>query len=208
MKQLQNDGLQEIPVVMNVFKRYKPKKEKTFSTLKETRPNLISIPIEISKCLNSNLNIAFWNARSINNKIICLQDFLLSNNIDILALAETWLTTEDESSTNMTNMTIAKILPKGYAMLHIPRSDGRIGGGVGMIFNESVPAKFVLTSNHKKFKQFECCTVMIQFVSSTLRFSTVYRPQPTPANTLKLKYFWKAWSEFLLQHVEKRNDCT
>ena len=38
---------------------------------------------------------ALWNARSINNKITTLCDFIITNRVDIMVITETWLNGDD-----------------------------------------------------------------------------------------------------------------
>ena len=50
--------------------------------------------------------------RSINNKTLCMREFIIDNNLDILFLCETWLGTDyDETS-------ISEFFPPGYKLLH------------------------------------------------------------------------------------------
>ena len=63
------------------------------------------------------------NVRSINNKTLCIREFIIDNNLDILFICETWLGTDyDETS-------ISEFLPPGYKLLHQARTNQR-GGGV------------------------------------------------------------------------------
>ena len=67
------------------------------------------------------------NVRSINIKTLCIREFIIDNNLDILFLCETWLGTDyDEIS-------ISKLLPSGYKLLHQARTNKR-GGGVGIVY--------------------------------------------------------------------------
>ena len=57
------------------------------------------------------------NVRSINNKTLCIREFIIDNNLDILFLCETWLGTDyDETS-------ISEFLPPGYKLLHQARTN-------------------------------------------------------------------------------------
>ena len=57
------------------------------------------IDIKISKLIppkyQPRARVAVWNARSIKNKTTVLSDFIISQNLDIMAVTETWLTGKD-----------------------------------------------------------------------------------------------------------------
>ena len=150
------------------------------------------------------LNMYFWNARSINNKITCLHNFLSANRCDIMTIAETWLyKLEDDGDRNQ--VVINNILPDNYCMLHIPRPDGRGGGGIGLIYNKNIDMEVKDMSQQLQYKQFESMSVLLKFKNSSVCLSTVYRPQPTKKNNLKVKMFWKDWVKFLTAHIEQNN---
>ena len=84
------------------------------------------------QCLQNNVSkhdfkLCSLNVRSINNKTLCIREFIIDNNLDILFLCETWLGTDyDETS-------ISEFLPPGYKRLHQARTNQR-GGGVGIVY--------------------------------------------------------------------------
>ena len=78
-----------------------------------------------SKCLNFvSLNIK----SSLKNKTTSLFDFIVSQNIDVLALTETWLCCGD-------NAVLNELLPPGYDIRHADRE--RRGGGVALIYKNT-----------------------------------------------------------------------
>ena len=122
------------------------------------------------------LKLAYWNARSINNKKICLYDYLANQNIDFLCLSETWLSDKSDPE-NMNNVTTNAILPEGFSINHVPRTDGRDGGGVGFISNKMVDAKVDIFLVNQNYKQFESMTVLLKFNNFAVYISVVYRPR-------------------------------
>ena len=88
-------------------------------------------------------------------------------------------------------------------MMHVPRPDGRSGGGVGLMYKNSIGLTVKDVSEKFQFKQFESSTLLISSRSSTICMSIVYRPQPTRINKLKVKQFWKDWTKFLVAHTEQ-----
>ena len=81
----------------------------------------------------SGVFLNFWclNARSVNNKTLAISDFILSKNIDICAITETWLA--DQTSSAVLN----ELIPKGYKLFHRPRA-GKREGGLAIIFRDTV----------------------------------------------------------------------
>ena len=57
----------------------------------------------------------------------CNTDFIVSQNIDVLALTETWLCCGD-------NAVLNELLPPGYDIRHVDRE--RRGGGVALIYKK------------------------------------------------------------------------
>ena len=69
------------------------------------------------------LTICCHNARLVKNKALSVTDFVISRDIDVLALSDTWL------GTNTDNQVIKELGPSGYIQ-HISRpSEKRSGGG-------------------------------------------------------------------------------
>ena len=80
------------------------------------------------------LNFCCLNVRSVNNKTLTISDFILSRNIDICAITETWLV--DHTSSAVLN----DLIPKGYKLFHQPRT-GKRGGGLTIIFRDKIVVK-------------------------------------------------------------------
>ena len=59
-----------------------------------------------------------------------VKDYVVDNDIDIMALAETWL-----RPGNTNDVEVGTLCPTGYRFLHVPRSHSR-GGGVGVLFKD------------------------------------------------------------------------
>ena len=96
---------------------------------------LISIsrlPFQPSKPSTKLLQFCVLNARSINNKTLHIKDYVVDNKIDILAITETRLKSDDDCY-----FTIRDISPQDYVFNHIPRTTGT-GGGVGLLFKKNL----------------------------------------------------------------------
>ena len=168
----------------------------------QNQHNLIRIKFQPS-CVTksqSNIKICCLNARSVKNKTIFLCDFILSNELDIFAITETWLGASlDRACTN-------ELLPDGYKIKHVPRSTGKRGGGVAIIYKTNIELR-INASTCDKYTSFEFmdCNVVINGYS--LRLTVVYRPPPSQKNGLKTSVFLEEeWPKFLAEFaLEDKN---
>lgn len=123
------------------------------------------IPINVSP--PQSLTAGVINAQSVCNKTDDITSFVLENNLDILAISETWLCEGD-------TLTQGDLTPCGYTLLHVPRH-GRRGGGVAVLYRSYLCIrKSILPS----FKTFECLEVTLT-CKSTATILVVYRPPST-----------------------------
>ena len=153
--------------------------------------NLISInrlPFQPSKPSTKLLQFCVLNARSINNKTLHIKDYVVDNKIDILAITETWLKSDDDCY-----FTIRDICPQDYVFNHIPRTTGT-GGGVGLLFKKNLKIKKLQT---RTFRSFELMEVLLHTRSLTTRIVVVYRPPPSSINGLTSPLFFTEFSSFL-----------
>ena len=90
------------------------------------------------------------NVRSINNKTLCIPEFITDNNLDILFICETWLGTDyDETS-------ISEFLPPGYTLLHQARTNQR-GGGVGIVYKGGLDVVKIYSSDGTTLLEYLTC---------------------------------------------------
>ena len=95
------------------------------------------------------VTVALVNCRSLNKNGIKLKDHIVEHDCDVIAVTETWLSREEI----LTNHIIRDTCPKGYKMSHIPRNTGQCGGGVGIIYKNSLDIRVV--SHESSFSSFE-----------------------------------------------------
>ena len=60
-------------------------------------------------------------------------DHIFNNDLDIVALTETWLSNEENNNTHVNT----ECLNHGYTLHHVPSNSGSTGGGVGVLINDS-----------------------------------------------------------------------
>ena len=135
------------------------------------------------------LDFCVINARSINNKSQKIKDFVVDNDLDILAITETWL-----SSENDTSYVTGELCPNGYKFLHIPRCSR--GGGVGLLFKGSLKVKL---SKCSQFSTFEHAQYVFKSTSKCYQIFVVYRPPPSSKNKCTISSFMEEFSTFLEQ---------
>ena len=73
------------------------------------------------------LTICCLNARSVKNKALSRADCIISRDIAVLPLSETWLGTDTD------NQVINELVPSGYKIQHISRPSEKRGGGVTVL---------------------------------------------------------------------------
>ena len=50
-----------------------------------------------------NLSVSYWNTGSIKNKTFGIRDYIISEDVDIMALTETWLYADEEENATYIN---------------------------------------------------------------------------------------------------------
>ena len=118
------------------------------------------------------LNFSHLNIRSASsitpdiNKPAVLQDFILSHNIDFLALSETWLSSDSPPSI------LNSLSPANFSLLHTPRSHG-MGGGVAFIYKSEFSVSQI---SLPVFSSFESICIRLTLVASSFTILAIYRP--------------------------------
>ena len=150
----------------------------------------ILIPIKTTPNLpkefySQSFSFTLFNARSARNKAMAIRDYVVDNNIDILALTETWL-----RPGNCDDLEVGILCSNGYRFLHAPRTHGR-GGGVGFLFKDTLRINSVLTDD---FQSFEVMDIRFRSLKG-IRFFIIYRP-PYSSYSSFFQDFQDYWSKF------------
>ena len=128
--------------------------------------NLISIkwsPLPKSK----SLHLAHVNARSIPNKILQFQEYILYKDVDICAITETWLKQDPNVDT------VKEVPPTGYKIVSTPRSDGRMGGGIGLVFKEHLSLSLLAAQEGLTSMEHNAFNLCLQHTTITIH--VIYR---------------------------------
>jgi len=148
------------------------------------------------------------NPWSVCNKADVINDFIIDQKLDLLALTETWLADTDST-------TKSALLPEGYSLLLSPR--GSRGGGAAVVYRDTLKVRQVNTT--QSFESFEFIECTIESTVS-VRLCVIYRP---PVDTLCGK-FCEEFADYMSQvmtspgqplivgdfnyHVNKAGDTT
>ena len=123
----------------------------------------------------NNIRLGLLNTRSAVNKAALLHDSINDNNLDILALTETWI------SSDLPNCIKLDVAPPGFSVQHYHRPNRR-GGGLSIIYISFF--KSVLL-DLGPFSEFESLSLKLTNFNSSFIISVLYRP-PGPINQIFL----------------------
>ena len=127
------------------------------------------------------------NVRSCRSKAALLHSIISDNSLDILALQETWLATEDPPAITR------DIAPAGFTVLHVFRDTTRVdgpvsGGGLAVVARGGLRARPHPLASSFRPRHFELQLVRLGEDSCPIAVANVYRrpssvgrPNPVPA---------------------------
>ncbi|KAK6181912.1 hypothetical protein SNE40_009690 [Patella caerulea] len=144
---------------------------------------------ELKSVNNDKLKLCLLNSRSVRNKSIELNQYILDESIDILLITETWLKDND-------TIVINEILPPDYDILFENRQTSR-GGGLGIIFRQSLSLKQFNSSEIKSFKSFEHIGFNLRQNNVSVQIIALYRPPPSAKNKLNFQNFEDEFLELI-----------
>ena len=169
----------------------------------------------INPTVKPEVKLGVMNARSVANKLDYVFDHIIDNNLDIVALTETWLSNEEVNNRRV----VMECSTHGFTLHHVPRNSGRTGGGVGVLINDRVKLVTRLEPINKavSFESMEminnnnnnniCLKSNIQtssvdcapvtIVSISIRLVVIYRMPPSKKNKLKRGTFVTEFSNYL-----------
>ena len=116
---------------------------------------------------NTRLKVATLNVCSIRNKVDIVNDIFNEHNLDILCITETWLKDDD--------IPITSCLNTHYnSFIHLPRLGPHYGGGVGVIYKNSLKLACKIDLSLKHSEALKCTFHPVNSLPFTL--ITIYRP--------------------------------
>ena len=86
-------------------------------------------------------NMAFLNPWSLNNKFTAVYDFIEENDLDLLAVAESWVKGKENNKSQ--RIYRHEMFPVTHEMVYTPRPGERKGGGIAIIYKKSFKLNIV-----------------------------------------------------------------
>ena len=120
------------------------------------------------------------NARSVANKLDYVFDHIIDNNLDIVALTETWLSNKEVNNRRV----VMECSTHGFTLHHVPRNSGCTGGGVCVLINDRVKLVTRLEPINKAVS-LESMEMIITIVSISIRLVVIYRMPPSKKQQIK-----------------------
>ena len=152
--------------------------------------NLISIKTKQAKSGGQPVaHFCLINACSVKNKATTIHQYIIDNDLDILAVTETWLRPGDVDS-----HILSALLPSGYTIKHATRDTGY--GGVAIIHKSSIVLNVLDVVKATNFESV-CVSIATDNRSDTL--CAIYRPPPNLENRFTSKKFLEEFSELVVQ---------
>ena len=135
------------------------------------------------------------NCQSISGKLDFVFDHIKEYQLDIVALTETWLSSEDSKNKHGIDQCVAH----GYSLHHSPRTSGRRGGGVGLLVSNAIKVTLKRIHVSPLNTSFELMEAVLTICSVSLRLIVIYRMPPSKINGL---------SGNLLDYIITRKDSS
>ena len=123
------------------------------------------------------VKMGLLNARSMVNKGSLVQDIIVSHNLDVLDVTETWITRDDPEAVKL------DAVPADYVIIHLPRPTATVrsrGGGVCIIHRNTIAVK--RHPLQQPFHSFECQLLSVKTSGGTAAnaetwsLAIIYRP--------------------------------
>ena len=179
-----------MPIQVEINKRFSDKLSPSTRFRGVNHNNLIRPNLSISCNHGKTLQLGLLNARSVRNKSLSIADLIIDRKLDILAITETWLKGDITD-----NVIVGELVPSGYSILSVPRTD-RVGGGVALIFRENLVVKLKPSS---QFESFEYMEVELRVSASApmIRAVLIYSPKPKSCDSEASDMFVEDFTRFM-----------
>ena len=118
------------------------------------------------------VEVCYINAQSCRNKTLAISDQVTENDLDIMALCETWLKPSTDACVGN------DLTPTGYAIKRTPRPTGK-GGGVAIIHKSRLNIRKRTIEMFRTFEHIECT---LNTCCSSMRIVVMYREDNTENN--------------------------
>ena len=155
-------------------------------------------PLKFVQPSSAQVKVGLLNAQSVKNKALDIIDHVNDNNLDLVALTETWLTDND-------TVHKAELTSNGFTIHSATRKQKR-GGGVALLVRSPIHSKRV--TDKQLMKSFEYVEVQLKTKGRNSTVVVLYRPPPNHKNKLTVPMFIEEFSNFLEKRItNKENLC-
>ena len=148
-----------------------------------------SQPVECKNKQLRYLNMCVINCCSVRNKLSYVLDHVKDHKSDIVAITESWLSTEECNNRAVSR----ECADHDYELFHVPRPNRR-GGGVALLIKNGL---HVIKQKHSTRKSFEHIELLVTAISIHLRIVVIYRPPQSKQNHLTKSQFIDEFNEYL-----------
>ena len=138
------------------------------------------------------LQFARVNPCSVRNKTADISNYVLTNDIDVVLMTETWLTSGDA-------VKHAELTSGGFNLKDNPRPSGRTGGGVGVLFKTGIQCK-VLSSGELNFFEYGNYELLCQ--KTKVDVHVIYRPPYSEKHRVTTATFFEEFQTYLSHAVQ------
>ncbi|MCP4269715.1 MAG: hypothetical protein GY777_29775 [Candidatus Brocadiaceae bacterium] len=158
----------------------------------QNRISLDTRPVHNRNRAEQNLKVYYTNSRSLGNKMDVLRTLVSTENIDIIAITETWINLDNKHFKT-------EYLIDGYNLYNTDRNSCSKGGGVAMYVRDSL--KSSIKTGIRTIDSTETLWVEINNAQDSITMGVVYRPPNLNRESSKL-----IWDE-VGRACRNRNVC-
>jgi len=127
----------------------------------------LSTSVGVGRLCVAKRNVYCIHVRSVKNKVVSVSELVISRDIDILALTETWL------GSAIDGHVISTLVPCGYEFHSVSRPHGTRGGGVAVLYKSGLTVKPIPMRDN--YTNFEHSDYYVTIRAVTFRLCVVYR---------------------------------
>ena len=142
-----------------------PAPQADIPVLNKYAPLYLNSTSEKATSCEDGIKIGLLNPCSACNKPLLIRDYITSNQLDILALTETF---------QLTDSVISQLLPDGYDILYNLRDNGKKGGGVALIHKEIYRCSILEKYNRPSL---DAILIKLKVESKVMHIGVMYAPE-------------------------------
>jgi len=137
--------------------------------------------------------------QSARDKVDRIHDVVNEHDIDILALAETWLTSAKKDEFFVKSLGIS-----GYKLYNVCIKGNKGYGGVARLYKSNLKVNARSSANDEE--TFEYCEILFQNDSKCLNVVVMYRPPPSNKNKFTTNMFMSEFNTFMLDRLDSAGE--